>query len=354
MPVEKIAIMTAWNSDSGVFFHAYPLVRAWREMGLEVHVLSFIKEDFHGHVMFGPDEPFVIRCFGTPGKTNFLDPRPLLTLDYDVLVLEDLKQLPMAKLALIWHHLRRKARAIVHVLHENSILGRRPPQPPEFYAFDWDAVVFFDPRQERFARAIYGEKARFIPWPCMPKRTGDKRKAREELGLPADKRVVLCYARGSYQPYLPRLPDEALEDVLFLVLTGREFDWPDYPQVEVRLTPPLSNQELDRYAFAADAIVLHKLSTPAVPLALTSTATYFFLGTLRPILVPRLGDPFEPLGPEVLKYADRGELRDLLVDALELGPRAREALEAAERVLAERSPERIARMFLELFEELAG
>ncbi len=352
--MEKIAVMAAWNSDSGVFFHAYPLVMAWRDMGYEVHVFSFIKEDFHGHVMFGPDEPFVIRCFGTPGKTNFLDPRPLLTLDYDVLVVEDLKQLPMGKLALIWHHVRRKARALVHVLHENNILGRRPPQPPEFYALEWDAVVYFDKRQEWFAKAIYGEKARYIPWPCMPKRTGDKEAAREELGLPPGKRIVLCYARGSYQAYLPRLPDEALKDVLFLVLTGREFDWPDYPQVEVRLTPPLSNRELDLYAFASDAIVLHKLQTPPVPLALTSTAAYFFLGTMRPLLVPSLGDPFEPLGPEVMKYSSREELRDLLVDALELGPRSREALRAAEKVLDERSPERIARMFLDLFEELAG
>lgn len=354
MAVEKIAIMTAWNSSSGVFFHAYPLVRAWLDMGLEVHVLTFIKEDFHGHVLFGPDEPFVIRCFGTPKKTNFLDPRPLLTLDYDVLVMEDLKQLPMTKIALIWHHLRRKAKAIVHVLHENNIMGRVPPQPPEFYAFDWDAVVYFDKRQEWFARAIYGEKAHYIPWPCMPKRSGDKREAREALGLPADKRVVLCYARGSYRPYLPKLPDEELEDVLFLVLTGEEFGWPDYPQVEVRVTPPLNNQQLDQYAFAADAIILHKLQAPPVPLALVSTAAYFFLGTMRPILVPRLGDPFEALGPEVLKYADRRELRDLLVDALNMGPRAREALKAAERVLAERSPEKIARMFLELFESLVG
>ncbi len=354
MPVEKIAIMTAWNSDSGVFFHAYPLVRAWLDMGYDVKVLSFIKEDFHGHVMFGPDEPFVIRCFGTPGKTNFLDPRPLLTLDYDVLVLEDLKQLPMTKLALLWPQLRRKAKAIVHVLHENNILGRVPPQPPEFYAFDWDAVVYFDKRQEWFAKAIYGERARYIPWPCLPRRTGDKEAARRALSLPLDRLVVLCYARGGYQPYLPRLPDEALKDVLFLVLTGREFDWPDYPQVEVRLTGPLRNEEIDQYAIASDAIILHKAATPAVPLALVSTAFYQLVGTMRPILAPRIGEAFEPHGPEVLKYADRCELRELLLDALSGGPRSREALRAAERLLEERSPEKVASSFIDLFEELVA
>ena len=354
MAVEKIAIMAAWNVDSGVFFHAYPLVKAWLDMGYDVHVLSFIRDDFHGRVMFGPDEPFVIRCFGTSGKTNFLDPRPLLTLDYDVLVVEDLKMLPMRNLALVWHHVRRKAKALVHVLHENTILGRRPPQPPEFYSLDWDAVVYFDERQGWYAKAIYGERARYIPWPCMPEREGSKEEAREELGLPSDVPIVLCYARGGYKPYLPRLPDEELKDVLFLILTGEEFDWPDYPQVSVRRTGPLRNEELDKYAFASDAIVLHKPSTPAVPLALVSTAAYFFLGTMRPLLAPRLSDSFECFDREVLKYADRGELKELIVDALSNGPRTREALAAARALLRERSPKKVAAAFIDLFEELIG
>jgi len=352
--VERIAVMSAWNVDSGVFFHACPLVRAWRDMGYDVVVLSFIREDFHGTVMFGPDEPFVIRCFGTSAKTNFLDPRPLLTLDYDVLVVEDLKMLPMSKLALIWHHVREKAKVLVHVLHENTIYGARPPQPPEFYSLAWDAVVYMDERQGWFARAIYGDRARYIPWPCMPRREGDKAEARRALGLPEGKPIVLCYARGGYEPYLPELPDGALEDALFLVLTGRDFDWPDYPQVEVRKTGPLRNEELDLYAFASDAIVLHKARTPAIPLALKSTALYYFIGTMRPILVPRIGEPFSIHGREVLKYSDRAELRDLLLDALGKGPRSREALASAEEVLREHDPEKVAKMFLELFEELAS
>ena len=354
MAVERIAIMAAWNVDSGVFFHAYPLVRAWLDMGYDVRVLSFVPEDFHGRVMFGPDEPFVIRCFGTSGKTNYLDPRPLLTLDYDVLVVEDLKMLPMSRLALIWHHVRRKAKALVHVLHENTIRGRRPPQPPEFYSLDWDAVVYVDERQKWFAEAIYGPRARYIPWPCLPKRGGDKARAREALGLPPDRPIVLCYARGGYQPYLPELPDEELADVLFLILTGREFDWPDYPQVEVRQTGPLRNEEIDLYAFASDAIVLHKAMTPAVPLALISTAVFQFIGTMRPLLVPRIGEAFGVHGPEVLKYSDRGELRALLIDAIRGGPTSKRALEAAQRFLEKHSPEKVAKEFIKLFEELAG
>jgi len=354
MGVEKIAIMTAWNVDSGVFFHAYPLVRAWLEMGYDVKVLSFVREDFHGTVMFGPDEPFVIRCFGTSVKTNYLDPRPLLTLDYDVLIVEDLKMLPMSKLALIWHHVRGKAKVLIHVLHENTIYGSKPPQPPEFYALDWDFVVYIDERQAWFAKAIYGERARYIPWPCMPERGGDREEAREALGLPADKPIVLCYARGGYEPYLPELPDEELGDALFLILASRDFAWPDYPQVEVRKPGPLRNEELDLYALASDAIILHKARTPAIPLALKSTALYYFIGTMRPILVPRMGEPFRPHGREVLKYSDRDELRDLLVDALRDGPRSREALRAAREFVREHDPMEIARRFVELFEEAAG
>ena len=43
-----IAMMTAWNTDSGVAVHAEPLVKAWREMGWEVTVFSHTKDDFHG------------------------------------------------------------------------------------------------------------------------------------------------------------------------------------------------------------------------------------------------------------------------------------------------------------------
>ena len=351
MSINRIAIMTAWNVDSGVFIHAEPIVKAWIKMGYDVKVFTFIKEDFHGRVIFGVDEPFVTRCFGTSGKTNFLDPRPLLTEKYDVLVVEDLKMLPMENLAKIFHMIKRKAKAVIHVLHENTILGDKPPQPPIFYAFDWDAVVYIEKKQEWFAKAVYGDKAYYIPFPCFPKRTGDKMEAREKLGLPLDKNVVLVYARGGYSPYLPELPSDGLENVHFLVLSGKEEGW-KYPQTEIRITKPLSNAELDEYAFASDAMILHKVRTSPYPIAVTSSAVYQLLGTLRPILVPRISEFFEPFNGELLKYADREELRELLIDTLNIGEKTQRTIKKAEMFVKERSPEKIAQEYIKLFEKL--
>jgi len=351
MPIENIAIMTAWNSDSGVYIHAEPIVNAWIKMGYNVKVFTFIKEDFHGRVQFGEDEPFVTRCFGTSGKTNYLDPRPLLVEKFDVLVMEDLKQLPMEKLIKLFPILKKKTKAIIHVLHENTILGYPPPQPPVFYAFDFDAVVYIEKKQEWFAKAIYGDKAYYIPFPCFPVRQGDKIKIREELGLPKDKKIVLAYARGGYSVYLPKLPREGLENVLFLVLTGKEIKW-QYPQTEIRVTPPLPNDVLDKYVLASDAVILHKISDPPFPLALTSSATYHLIGNLRPLLAPRISEFFEPFPDIMLKYADREHLAELIIDAINLGHRTKKVLENAKKFVMERDPEKIAAQYIELFEKL--
>ncbi|MEX2689446.1 MAG: hypothetical protein Q6351_003880 [Candidatus Njordarchaeum guaymaensis] len=351
MAIRKIAIMTAWNVDSGVFIHAEPIVKEWIKMGYDVKVFTFIREDFHGRVIFGKDEPYVTRCFGTSGKTNFLDPRPLLTEDYDVLVIEDLKMLPMKNLAKIFPMIRKKTKAIVHVFHENTILGEKPPQPPEFYAFTWDAVVYFEKKQEWYTRKLFGDLAHYIPFPCFPIRKGDKEKARAELGLPTDKKIVLVFAKGGYKPYLPRLPNNKLKDVYFLILTTTPLGW-KYPQVHIRPEPPLSNEKLDQFAFAADAIILHKIRTPPYPVAVTSSATYQLLGTLRPLLAPRISEFFEPFQDVILKYSDRDELAELLVDALTMGEKTKKVLKNAESFVMGHSPEKIARMYIELFEKI--
>lgn len=44
----KIAMMTAWNTDSGVAIHAEPVGKAWIEMGHDLRIFTFLKDDYHG------------------------------------------------------------------------------------------------------------------------------------------------------------------------------------------------------------------------------------------------------------------------------------------------------------------
>lgn len=338
----KVAMMTAWNTDSGVAIHAEPIGKAWMEMGHELRVFTFLKEDFHGEEITAEDEPFVTRCFGTSTGTNYLDPRPILAADYDFFIVEDLGMLPKEKLAQIFPAIKRKAKTI-HVVHDVF-----PSPDPTFYQFDWDAVVYFDPRQGEFLRRIYPD-ARYIPFPCFPHRRGDKAEARRKLNLPQDEKIVVAFCRRSYQPYLPQLPDPDLKDVLFLVLTNREIKG-DWPQTEVRREDFFPHSLFDDYLFAADAIILHKISTAPQEIGILSSTSYQCLGSGCPILAPRISDYFWPFKREILKYADREGLKSLLLDVFEEGERYKGSQEAAEEFVKSHSPEEVARRFIELFE----
>lgn len=341
----KIAMMSAWNTDSGVAIHAEPIGKAWLEMGHDLRVFTFLKDDFHGEEITAEDEPFVTRCFGTSTGTNFLDPRPILAADYDFFVVQDLGMLPKDKLAKIFPLVKRKAKT-VHVVHDNA-----PSADPAFYQFDWDAVVYFDPRQEDFLKRIYGEIAHYIPFPCFPRRRGDKVEARRKLGLAPNKKIVVVFCRRGYQLFLLQLPDPDLKDVLFLVLSNHDIEV-GYPQTKVRREEFFPHSLFDEYLFAADALILHKMSTAPQEIGILSSTAYQCLGAGCPILAPHLSDFFWPFREEVLKYADREELWALLLDVFVEGERYQKSRAAAAEFVERNSAENIARQFIESFRSL--
>jgi hypothetical protein len=76
------------------------------------------------------------------------------------------------------------------------------------------------------------------------------------------------------------------------------------------------------------------------------------LGAGCPILVPRVSDFFRPLTSEILRYADREELRANLIDVLERGLKSKKAREAALTYTQRYCPENIAKSYIELFASL--
>jgi len=341
----NIALMSAWNTDSGVAVHAEPLGKAWIEMGHKLTVFSFIKNDFHGEGFTGEDEDFVIRCFGTDEGTKYLDARPFLTSTYDLLVVEDLGMLPKDPLAKVFGLIKRKAKT-VHIVHENAL-----PENPAFYQFDWDAVVYFDERQS-FLRDVY-RNVHYIPFPCFPPRPGNKKKARRKLDLPLDRKIVLSFCQRGYSLFLPER-DHELEGVIFLVLGPEHLDVlekfsPD-PDTVVREEEVLSKERFDDYLFASDAVIFHKFQSRRT--AVVSSTVFQALGAECPILVPRVSDFFLPLSSEVLRYAEREELRANLVNVLEGSLKSKKARQAASRYAHEYHPESIAEQYIELFDLL--
>ena len=343
----KIGMMSAWNTDSGVALHAEAVGKVWREMGHELTVFTFTREDFHGEGFTGKDEDYVIRCIGTR-RTNFLDPRPILAAALDIFVVQDINMLPVENLAKIFPLIRKKAKT-VHIVHENAL-----PEEAWFYQFDWDGIVYFCNRQN-FLEGIY-PGAKLIHFPCFPLRRRDKLEARKRLELPLDKKIIYEFCQRGYKPFLRNLPEELKEKAVLLVVIPLSYEFleEDSPPswMIVRREEALSHERFDDYLFAADAVILHKFQSRYR--AVISSTAFQALGTGCPILVPGQSDFFFPFKDEVIRYADIEDLRKTLVELMEGGERYKARWEKAEQFVKENSPEKIAEEHIKLFHSLRG
>lgn len=342
----KIGMMCAWNTDSGVAVHAEPIGKAWIKMGHKLAVFSFVKSDFHGEGFTGEDEDYVIRCFGTQDQTNYLDPLPILTTDFDIFVVQDLRMLPVEKLAKVFGLIKQRARTI-HIVHENKL-----PDEAWFYQFDWDKVIYFDQRQQ-FLKEIYPD-SELVPFPCFKIRKEDKLEARRRLKLPLDKKIIYSFSQRDYHSYLRNLPEEIKDKAVLLHVVSKEHQMleeessPDW--MIIRREDVLSHERFNDYLFASDAAVFHKFQSRYN--AVVSSTVFQALGCGCPILVPRQSDFFHPLQNEVLRYGDIEELNKKLLELLEDEEASKTVKDVAEGFVLMNSPEKIAERYIGLFTEV--
>jgi len=300
------------------------------------------------------DEPHVKRCYTLRKYRNkpgfFFDPRPFLMQDCDVFVVQNLEILPMEELLKVYPFVRERAKT-VFVVHEG-----KPSKDPIFYEFDWDAIVCFDERYQKFLKETYSKnKIKIIPYPCHPVMHGDKVEARKKLPLPLDKKIVFNYGIGIYRhlhllPILERLNQNY--PLVLLTLTHID-DWYDlfeavrgrYVFIELR-KGDIPIRELYAYLHASDALLVHKDSAEAI--VVPSTA-YLCLGSGCPILAYDTNF-FETFDREVVKYS---RLEEALIEVFEERERINETLYIAEQFVRKNSSYEIAEKFISLFESLA-
>lgn len=348
----KIAMMSPWNVACGVAMHAEPVGREWVKMGHELKLLAPIEKKTQP--VTAKDEPYVTRCYTMDRelikgilKPLSLDPKPFLESDYDFFVVQNLELMPMAELLKIWPQIKAKAKTML-VIHE----GYLPPYP-EFYQFDFDAIVCFDERYQReLIRKFPTDRIHIIPYPCHPLEPGDKREARERLGLPQDKKILLSYGIVIHQHFPTLLPLEDLSQrypLVYLVLAAegrseildKAQDRYSFIQMRER---GATVEELYDYLHAADVLLLYKQSFNIV----VPSTVYLCLGSGCPIVMLE-GRYTEDLGEEVLKYRDFDELKEVLAGVFE-GRKPDQ--KAVEKFIAEKSAEKVAQRFIELFESL--
>jgi glycosyltransferase involved in cell wall biosynthesis len=348
----KIGMMSAWNETSGVSIHAELVGEQWIKAGHKLCVFSFLEEDFHGRCLVGEDQEYVTRCFGTPMRTNYLNPIPFLREDYEFFIVQDLGMLPMDKLAKIFPAISKRAKTVL-VVHTNKL-----KDDPSFYQFDWDAIVCFDHRYKKFLKKAHPEdKIHIIPFPYHEWIEGAKEGAREKLNLPLNRKIILNFGQRveEFSKALPAISELSKDYPILVLIIGKDIKGIEKVreakergmEIEIREEQP-NLEKVYEYLHASDALVLHRESTDGVVI---SSTVYQCLGAGCPIVALN-SNLFEAFGNEILKYNDLKGLKGCIIDIFEEWERYKTSKLEAERVVKENSSEVIATKFIELFASL--
>lgn len=341
-------MMSAWNQTSGVSIHAELVGREWVKMGQKLKVFSFLERDFHGHALIGTDEEYIIRCFGTPMSSNYLNPIPFLREDHDFFIVQDLGMLPKDKLGKIFYHIRKKAKTIL-VVHTNKLRD-----DPSFYQFDWDAIVCFDYRYKNILREVYPEnRIHIIPFPCHPWVKGNQEESRRRLGLPLDKKIIFVFGQKwrNMLDTLPALLEIRKEYPLLLLIFSaaqRIYGLDILERNTIIRKEVLEQKMIYEYLSAADAMIFGKHSVEG---AVLSSTAHLILGSGCPIIA-RDSSFFELMGKEVLKYKDLEEFKECIVSAFEKDEKYEKSRKAAKEYVKKNSSNTVAEEFIKLFNKL--
>lgn len=343
----KIGMMSAWNQTSGVSAHAELVGREWVNSGHELKVFSHLEDDFHGHSLIGMDQEYVIRCFGTPHRSNYLNPIPFLREDYDFFVVQDLGMIPKDGLARIFNQIKKRAKTIL-VAHTAKLVA-----DPSFYQFDWDALVCFDYRYKRFLKEVYPEeKIHIIPFPCHEWEEGNKQEARKRLALPLDKKIIFVFGqkwRRMVDTVSTLKELNSSHPLLLLIFSGvQRVSGFKGLNIEIR-KEVLDRERIYEYLHAADANIFGKESAEGA--VVLSSTVHLIMGSGCPVIA-RDSNFFELMDREVMKYKDMEEFKTRMISAFAEDDRYQERRDAARKYVEKNSAKKVADMFLKLFSNL--
>ena len=350
----KIGMMCLWNAANGPSIHAELVGRSWVENGHHLKVFSAQRHP-DARPTFQQDEDFVIRHFVIEKITPFtraslFDPLPLLNENYDIFVAQNVERLPCERLLEIFSKIKERA-ITVQVVHEG-----KAPDDPLYYKFDWDAIVCFDHRYKDYlVKSFPAERIHMISYPYHPLKLGDKREARNRLGLPQNEKIVFSFGFRSNDVLaaLPTLKNVAQKYALkYLVVANPESDLAElrsaqksYDFVEL-LVKPLPLDELYVYLHASDALLIHRESSKKYN-AVVSSSVCQVLGSGCPILFHE-SNFVELHGDEIIKYRDFIDLGVKLGQLFDGGF----DINRVKAFLEDHKADKISARFISLFEEL--
>jgi len=263
---------------------------------------------------------------------------------------------PLEPLKKIFSEIKKKAKT-VYVVHE-----RRLPANPLFYEFDWDAIVCFDQRyREQWLKRFNENKIHIISYPTGHLQKGDKERARIELDLPLDKRIVLSLDWAPELHIFPIIPTlQKLNEsfpFLYLVLADPKYIKADIQPLKTHKFIELRHElaTIDRiytYLHASDVCLIHKQKKEVRKgEAVVSSSILMCMGALTPIVTSDTEFVWF-FDKEVMKYSSKDELHKLLTQVFKGDEIVKETLRAAEKYAIKHSPKQIVGEFMKLFDEL--
>ncbi|MFH1310359.1 MAG: hypothetical protein ABIH85_06755 [Candidatus Omnitrophota bacterium] len=353
----KIGMMCAWNTDSGASIHAELIGRSWVEKGIDLKVFSFYRHSFHGTALTKKaeeEESYVKRCFTVYGVPNpEIDIAPILESDFDIFVVEDLGMFPIHQLLAIFPEIRKKAKT-VNIIHDGELSTK-----PEFFNFEWDHVVCFDERYQKFLKEAYPEgKLSIIPYPSFPLKGGNKNKACEKLNLPKDRKIVLLFGQAAEHAINTTMVLDRLSgkyDITLLLVTEVENVLKVFKRIKDKIKFDFQIIEkspdmelLYEYLYASDCMIYNKESKPTV---VVGSTIFQCMGSGCPILALDSNFTYS-FNKEIIKHHDFYDLEENLVDVFEKGKKYQEQQKCMRKYLEDYSAEPTAERFLELFEDL--
>lgn len=314
----KFGLMGAWNVDSGAAVHTEIFGRSLIEIGHQLTVFTYLKENFHGTAILKEDEDYVNRCFTTWNtplpKFNTI---PFLTTDYNYFIAEDHGMFPLDSLAKIFHWIKKKAKTLT-VIHDAGL-----KEDPSFYQFDWDAIVCFDDRYQNFLTKAYPKNlVHIIPHPCLPWKPGNKERSRKELNLSQNERIVFLFGQTAHFgveifPILKKLAKSYPLKVLIVSKFPPTLQsWLPIAQtekiVEIKQEAP-DIYRLYQYLYAADAFIYHKPPTQGITVA---SSIFQCLGSGCPTIALKSNFTY-PFHDNIMLYQEPNGLEKWLVNILD-------------------------------------
>jgi glycosyltransferase involved in cell wall biosynthesis len=224
------------------------------------------------------------------------------------------------------------------------------------YKLNFDEIVCFDLRFKSMLKGKYPEELiSIIPFPCCPvakvKGESDKKRARNELGIPSDKIILFSFGKPPlyvYKDYLWLANElKKIYDLKYLVLRSHGDLPPETDFLEVRMGRP-EYEEINKYLRAADIFLLQKPETENI---VVSSTVFQCLGALTPIVVPEMRY-VELMDKEVVKYKNREDLKQKVIRLIEDENLKEDVLRHAEQYVRDNSAKKITKRFIRLFENI--